>query len=245
MSAAAKHESTLDATRDLVCWTRMQSEAGQVLEEIIARKEMERRAGNGVFLWGVGNAPAVITSAYARLRVPIKVVFSIMKGRPRAVDATPRTLLVWRRYLDMFGVERELPPQALVTSRGETQGGDKKRHYALMCCSTTPLRIERGVGFDPTVYRNVGGNGGRVGASQVTALLQRIAPATPGDYEANLTADLVGSYWVRLTDAVVLGTGEVERAASVAGTHEWLRMVADLRRGSWKAAPSEFQPSFF
>ncbi|WP_192183018.1 hypothetical protein [Mesorhizobium amorphae] len=247
MSLAAKHHSALDDMQDLICWTRMQSEAGQGLADIVARKEMERRAGNGVFLWGVGNAPAVSTSAYARLRVPVKVVFSIMKGRPRVADVAPRSLLVWRRYLDMYGVERELPPQALVTSRGVTEGGEKKRHYALMCRRATPLRIEQGVGFDPTAYRNVGANGGPVGASQVTALLQRVAPATSGDYEANLTAELICSYWVRLTDPFVLRAGEiarVEQSARVATTNEWIRMVADLRRGACEIERPALQQSF-
>ena len=37
---------------------RMQAEAGQRLETIIARKEIERQAGEGLFLWGVGSAPS-------------------------------------------------------------------------------------------------------------------------------------------------------------------------------------------
>lgn len=250
MSIAAKHHSTLPERQELVCWTRMQSEAGQRLEDIVLRKELERRAGSGVFFWGVGNAPAVATSTYARLRVPVKVVFSIMKGRPRVVDASPRSIMVWRRYIDMAGVERELPSQALITSRAETGAGQKRRHYALMCYSARPLRIERGVGFDPAAYRNVGSNGGPVGASQVTALLQRVASAAPGDYEENLTAELVGSYWVRLTDPVVLDAKEasrVDQAAAASSTQEWLRLVSKLRATHRKTEtkPETIQPSFF
>jgi hypothetical protein len=36
---------------DIICWTRMQSEAGQGLNEIVARKEVERFSGNS-FFWG-------------------------------------------------------------------------------------------------------------------------------------------------------------------------------------------------
>ena len=240
-----KHDAPQDVPQELVCWTRMQSEAGQKLEEIVARKEMERRAGNGVFFWGVGNAPAVVASAYARLQVPVQVIFSIMKGRPRSVDAAPRSILVWRSYLDMFGVERDLPQHALITSRGETDKGDKRRHYALICSSSTPLRLEHGVNFDPTAYRNAGGNGGLVGASQVTALLQRVAPPMSGDYEVNLTASLSGSYWVKLTNPVVLEASDVEQAANAASSREWCSLVVGLRRSGQPIAPSELQSSFF
>lgn len=248
MSHAVKHHVALGESRELICWTRMQSEAGQGLEEIVARKELERLAGDGVFFWGVGNAPSVATAAYARLGVPVKVVFSIMKGRPRAVDACPRSLLVWRRYIDMFGAERELPAQALITSRGETDAGDKKRHYALMCSSDVPLKIGKGVPFDHSAFRNVGVNGGPVGASQVTALLQRVQPDGAGDYEANLSAQLTGSYWVRLTDPVVLEAScveSVERAVEEASPYQWLRLVADLRQtAQMPRLGLPMQPSF-
>lgn len=249
MSYAAKHNVSLDHEGELLCWTRMQSEAGQGLEDIVARKELERRAGDGVFFWGIGNAPAVATSTYARLGVPVSVIFSVMKGRPKAVDASPRSLLVWRKYLDMNGAERELPPQALITSRGETDAGDKKRHYALMCRSQAPLKLGKGVRFDPAAFRNVGGNGGPVGASQVTALIQRVQPDGVGDYEANISAELTGSYWVRLTDPVMLDASSVEsveHAVEDASPREWLRLVADLRGKSER--PRSIHPaqsSFF
>ncbi len=245
MPVTIKHFAPLDVPQDLVCWTRMQSEAGQKLEEIIARKEIERCAGNGVFFWGVGNAPAVVTSGYARLQMPVQVVFSIMKGRPRSVDAAPRSILVWRSYLDMFGVERELPHHALITSRGETDAGDKRRHYALICSSSAPLRLEHGVRFDPTAYRNAGGTGGPVGSSQVTALLQRAAPTSSGDYEVNLTANLFGSYWVKLTNPVVLEAKDVEQTANVASSKEWCSLVMGLRRSGQPIALPALQSSFF
>lgn len=245
MQIAANLIASDDASQDFVCWTRMQSEAGQTLDDILARKEIERRAGNGVFFWGVGNAPAVVTSVYARLQVPVKVVFSKMKSRPRPIDAQAQSLLVWRSYLDMFGLERDLPSHALVTSRGETGGGTKKRHYALMCATKTPLQMEHGIRFDPSAYRNVGGNCGPVGASQVTALLRRTSPPTQGDYEANLTATLFGSYWVRLTNPIVLDAAAVEECTPVRSTSEWCRLVNDLRGRTRNTATFSVQPSLF
>ena len=107
------------AREEYICWSRMQAEAGQGLAAIVARKECEREAGNGHFFWGVGNAPAVMISALARLKCPVGAVFSIMKGKPKTEDISPRRTLVWRKYLDVTGVERELPPNALITSRAE------------------------------------------------------------------------------------------------------------------------------
>lgn len=109
--------SAQNGPEEYVCWSRMQAEAGQGLAAIVARKEREREAGDGLFFWGVGNAPAVMTNALARLNHPVRVVFSIMKGKPKAEDLRPRQTLVWRKYLDTDGVERDLPPNALITSR--------------------------------------------------------------------------------------------------------------------------------
>lgn len=222
------------AREEFVCWSRMQAEAGQELEAIIARKELERRAGEGIFLWGVGNPPALVANVLARAGVPVRMIFSIMKSRPKLVDVAPTRTVAWRRYVDARGAERPLPTNSLVTSRGDSAGGAKRAHYALMCQSDQPLRIRRGVPFDPSAFRNAGGTGAPVGASQVTALLRRTGTDTPGaDYEVNLCAWLVDSYWVRLTDPVELDQAKLELLSQgarqdVAG---WLDLVGRIRSG--------------
>ena len=128
-----------------VCWTRMQAEAGQSLDAIVARKEYERRAGCGLFFWGVGNAPPVGITALARMGRQIPVIFSIMKTEARANDSRPTRTVIWRRYFDSDGFERPLPRHALVTSRGDNANGAKNVHYALMCWSDAPLRLEHGI----------------------------------------------------------------------------------------------------
>jgi hypothetical protein len=233
--------SHTDELEEYVCWSRMQAEAGQGLAAIVARKEREREAGDGLFFWGVGNAPALMTSALARLNHPVRVVFSIMKGKPRAEDASPRRTLVWRKYLDSDGIERELPPNALITSRAETKSATKKRHFALMCFSSDELRIMRGSAFDPQAYRNAGGTGASVGASQVTALLRRIGPsASISDYEVNLQAQLIGSYWVRLSDPSVLSSDKLSMLDNqvCVSKSAWLSLVSLLRDG-----PKHIEPS--
>ncbi len=80
----------------IVCWSRMQAEAGQQLDAIISRKELERQANAGMFVWGVGNAPARLTRVLARAGKPVRAVFSIMKSKPRRIDALADALLLWR-----------------------------------------------------------------------------------------------------------------------------------------------------
>jgi hypothetical protein len=217
---------------EYVCWSRMQTEAGQALEAIVERKERERKAGAGSFLWGVGNAPAHVTNVLARAGIPVRAVFSVMKSRPKAVDVAPSRTVVWRRYIDAEGVERPLPPHALVTSRGDSASGAKRAHHALMCRSDEPLAIKRGEAFDPAAFRNAGGNGAPVGFSQVTALLRRIEFDHQGsDYEVNLTAWLADSYWIRLTDPDELDADRLRVLADISRQpiEEWCGVVSRIR----------------
>src|SRR4051794_36935642 len=106
LSATKTNPSSLrmDCPDELVCWSRMQSEAGQSLADIVRRKESERLAGQGLFFWGVGNAPSSVTNSLARMLTPISAVFSIMKGKPKRIDVSPSRTLVWRGYIDLDGV---------------------------------------------------------------------------------------------------------------------------------------------
>lgn len=218
---------------EYVCWSRMQAEAGQMLDSIIARKERERQAGSGLFFWGVGNAPSTAINALARLRMPVPVVFSRMKSKPKAVDVTPSRTVVWRQYVDECGIERPLPLSALVTSRGDSAGGKKTRHYALMCYSEAALSLTRGIPFDPAAFRNVSGAGAPVGASQVTALLKQVAePDDAPEYEANVIAWLTGGYWVRLSDPRELDARAIADIAHFGGNvDDWMDLICRVRGG--------------
>lgn len=247
-SASEKHptSSRLIGQDELVCWSRMQSEAGQSLAAIIERKECERLAGKGLFFWGVGNAPASSTSSLARMRAPVSVVFSIMKGKPKQIDVSPSRTLVWRKYIDLEGVERDLPQHVLITSRGETKSASKKRHYALMCFRERPLEIQHGRFFDASAYRNVSSAGGPVGSSQVTALLRRVSTQSDSsDYEVNLTAQLTGSYWVRLSCPTLLTDDKLRLLVGERSGKNWSSLVDKLRSGSDDDPSDSIQRRFF
>jgi hypothetical protein len=240
--AITTSENRVTFPDEYVCWSRMQAEAGQPLELILARKELERQVGDGVFLWGVGNAPATIASKLARTNIPVRAVFSVMKSKPKVVDTSPQRVVAWRRFIDADGVERPLAGHVLVTSRGDSAGGPKRTHFALMCRSDEPLTLRRGESFDPTAFRNAGGTGAPVGASQVTALLRRVKSSDQSTaYEANITAWLTLSYWVRLVDPVEIDGSRRELLARLSNIRrsEWRETVATILSGQAASSVSE------
>jgi len=220
---------------NVVCWTRMQAEAGQDIRSIIARKELERRAGDGLFFWGIGSAPSRSLRSLAATGDDIDVIFSLMKTRPKARDIAPAGLFAWRTYFDIDGAEHPLPPHVLVTSRMEISSGTKSVHYALMCRADEELRLGDHGPFDPLAYRNISDAGAPVSHSQVTALVVRANPESQvSDYRINLRARLTGSYWVRLARPCVLT--EEARTALVAASvraeesdgEDWIQMVSEV-----------------
>ncbi|MDF1671346.1 MAG: hypothetical protein P1U83_17220 [Roseovarius sp.] len=222
------------AEQTLICWTRMQTEAGQPLAKIVHRKNLERQGNGGLFFWGVGNPPAQATRSIAAIRDSIKVVFSKMKSKPKKVDTQPSQTFVWRTYIDTSGAERHLPDNTLVTSRGSQRGKPKKVHYALMCHSESSLELGAGKPFVPSNYRNFTPTAGQVGNSQVTALLQQVADKTePEGYYEDITANLTGSFWVKLSDPRRLDQDEIDECNQFDSNHlsDWSELVTRLRQG--------------
>lgn len=228
----------------------MQAEAGQSIEAIVARKELERRAGEGLFCWGVGSAPPRSLGEFSRLGKDIDVVFSLMKSRPKPADVTPAGLVVWRSYTDSEGRERALPANALITSRAKADG---RSHYALMCHSQQALALGDFGGFDPSIWRNVSEAGRPVGASQVTALLRRVADTMGiAGYRVNLRAVLAKGYWIKLGSPLEVPKRkqgellEVLKDLAHVSPSDWLRLVMRLKTdGSRRRNAGEQQLALF
>ncbi|MCD7111673.1 hypothetical protein LRX75_21815 [Rhizobium sp. DKSPLA3] len=220
------------ASPRFVCWTKMQAEAGQDLFNIFRRKEFERKAGNGVFFWGIGS-PLDFSRLQSSDRVDL--VFSTMLSAPKSEDRYPESVLVWRKYVNATGQEVDLPPHVLLMSRATTKLGPKKRHYALVCYSDKDLALGDEGEFDPTVYRNAGPNGGKVGFSQVTSLLERTSEAsTPSRYRINFRAELRQPFLVKLCDPVLLEPVDRRRVDDhrAGESATWLRFATQIRAGS-------------
>lgn len=230
---------------DIVCWTRMHAEAGQELSRIVERKELERRAGQGTFFWGVGSAPPNAVPVLSRTDNMLPVLFSVMRSRPKPQDVAPDRVLAWRRFVDHSGVVRSLPPHALVTSRATTRA----YHYALVCRSDRPLALTNLGWFDPAAYRNIGGTGAAVGASQVTALLRKSGISQAKSYLVAMSAFLFGDLWVKLVDPIELGAVERAEVRDVGPLDpvSWIEFARHIRysRPSAPCARDLDQPRLF
>jgi hypothetical protein len=234
--ALLSHKLTDDRLSNVLCWSRIQSEAGQGLDYILIRKEHERVAGEGLFWWGVGTAPGPAARALARTQCQLDIIFSVMKSQPKQADVAPRGLLIWRRFVDSDGNERDLPRHVLVTSRAETRLGAKLAHYALVCWSEEPLRLTDQGPFDPSAYRNLGGTGAPIGASQVTALVRRVsAESRTCAYRINMKARLAEALWVKLADPVPVC--DTKRALM----DRWLSPPVALSASDWRELVAQFR----
>lgn len=78
-------------------WSRLGTEAGELLPSILSRKRLEELA-YGFFAWGIGSAITTQWHELTRLEASPMVLFSPIKGRLRTVDATPSSLLLWQEW---------------------------------------------------------------------------------------------------------------------------------------------------
>lgn len=173
------------------------------MESIFRRKEEERLANNGLFLWGIGNAVGPSIEELVRRTPEPEVLFSPIKSSPRRSDVCPENVAVWTRAECVDGTPFELPRCTLVTSR-QGQVKAKAAHYALVCHS--PVSLTKASDDEPVSIDALQNllSGRRVGASQVTAVvaLRRGATDTAAPYAVALRARLIWPYFLRLTDPV-------------------------------------------
>lgn len=186
------------------CWTRFGTEAGEEITSILKRKEIERLATGGLFLWGIGNSVGPAMRDLVRLELQPRVVFSPMRSKPKVIDVAPCGVLQWTLAQDLDGNEWRLPDGIKVTSRQGIAGGRKKRtHYALVCRSPSPLVVEdeQSLCYDAMVNLQ---SKSKLGASQVTAVVEHFkSDAEKGTpYSVAFTADLVFPYFVKLENPV-------------------------------------------
>jgi hypothetical protein len=179
------------------CWTRFGTEAGEPIDAILERKEAERRANDGVFLWGIGNsiAPA-LEELLAREPAP-EVLFSPIRSAPNASDVDPPAVASWKAGRGMGGEAFALPEHSTVTSRYDP-ARPAQRHYALVCASPAPLLVHAEATLTFAQLRNLR-SGAPLGFSQVTAVVSREDGEDGEDeYPVAFRAALVAPYFVSL-----------------------------------------------
>lgn len=220
---------------EVFCWTKMQAEAGQSLELILARKELERAAGNGLFFWGVGTSLGRRLFALLKLVPRPKVVFSIMRAKPKPKDALPDAVALWASYTDALGRTRRLPSHALVLSRASTKSGPKRHHYALACHSEHSVRLQPAGSLQLGHFRNWGSDNPRIGSSQVTAIIEHRPAVEEGPrYGLDVVAELADPYFVRLEEPVLVPSKERELLDSLVNRSkdpaDWNEIVSGVRQ---------------
>jgi hypothetical protein len=174
---------------------------------ILRRKEDERLATGGMFLWGIGNSVGPALRELVRKEQRPKVVFSPMRSKPKAIDAAPSTVWAWSSAVGIDGNDWAIPDGLSVLSRGAGESGRAKAsHYALVCRTDKPLEeVGEGEVIYETLVNLISKN--RLGHSQVTAVVSRNAATALTQetrYPVGFVAELVYPYFIKLGDPVAL-----------------------------------------
>ncbi len=218
------------------CWTKMGTEAGQQLADIIRRKELERASGGGIFAWGIGNSvgPAIRYARSTESVQDLETLFTPMKAAPKSIDVAPTSIVMWLGFVSEQGETELLPPHMLVTSRGQSELGLQKRsHYALICKSSSSLVSQRNdEAIDHRAVRNLVSSN-PVGASQVTSVVRYSYSESSGaSYPVLFRAKLTGQAFVRLAMPVLLTGSSLAKYREVCAAQtreEWTAGMMELR----------------
>ena len=185
-------------------WTKVGVEAGESLDEILVRKESERLANGGIFLWGVGNNVGSSMGALASQGAP-DVLFSLIRTSPRDCDRVPDVVFRWTKAETLEGLPFELPRGSLVTSRGYPR---KRFHYAIVCYSDKPLRLDALGTIHAGSLRNLT-SGKSVGSSQVTSVVVRDDSLNKGrEYTVAMRFRSCSPFFIRLSSPVCISNSQ-------------------------------------
>lgn len=130
------------------CLTKFGPESGETANEIIFRKDLERRSGTAAnmneFWWGIGEKGTAqsINLLVAQYGANVALFCAIKKQDPPKKHATS-DVLVWRKYRALGStLLHDVPPHVLISSAAMTKGGDSRTiHFALVCKSPNQLKI--------------------------------------------------------------------------------------------------------
>jgi hypothetical protein len=232
-----------------VCLTKVGSESGEAAEEILARKDLERRSGVGAhkneFWWGIGEkgTAQAIQTLISQHGANV-VLFSAIKDQKPPNKGSATDALVWRKYRMLGGdILQDIPKHVLITSVAVTKRGTiRTKHFALVCNSSAPLRIGgRAFRFSNRHYRNLSKDGklGKSARGQRTtaALVRWTSSPISGaacDSLIDFSADLCAPYCVELFDPMrILPSSVAKLNQQIAhGLHptQWLHAIAIIKQ---------------
>ena len=192
-----------DAIPDCFCWTRFGTESGEVIGQIFERKEAERAANGGVFIWGIGNSIGPSIRELVQRTPKPEVLFSPIKSLPKPQDVAPSAVAVWTSSETLNGEIYHLPEHSSVTSRYDPLV--PAAHYALVCSSPIPIAPVQSAGKVALAALTNLRTGRPIGASQVTAVVSfRPLDSERGYvYDVSVRAELVWPYFIKLCRPVI------------------------------------------
>jgi hypothetical protein len=202
-------------------WSLMGQDAGQSLDEIIIRKEAERRTG-GEFWWGLGTPLGDRVESVAILNGgTLPALFSALENQKQAPG---QNTYVWNGWHSIrTGRHGSVPKHVLVLG-----GNPDRPYYALVCRCDTELILGDHGPFDPAQCLTVA-NGVPPGVSQRAALLRGQVKHPHGRYRIAFNAYLVAPWFVRLTDPRMLTAAQLARVRQYKRGDDWLGLVKSLR----------------
>lgn len=233
---------TTDRIPGAFVWTKIAADAGQRLDWILKRKELEQQSG-GTFWWGIGESKKEKISLLLA-RDPCPAVFlSKMRSDAHPRDSHPAAVVLWEAY-EPSGSQVPLPSHVIVTSRGHDRKGNlKSRHYALVCKNPAGILRSGGGVLDTATLCNFGDGGKPIGPSQITAVVERAARSCQSaslSYPITARATLVAPHAVRLAAPRVLSPVELklldEVSAEGKSSNDWLAVTKQLRRSAQSQA---------
>ena len=204
---------------DAFVWSKMGTEAGEPLEDIMHRKEIERQANDGKFVWGIGNSPGnSIVNFMQDTKKPVAIFTETRpNSKTRSIDEE-ESERVWRDKL--------LPRYSFVTSHPE-----RKEHYALLCECDEDLRTQchgklhtgefvHYVTCNPKLPPNS------------TNMMKKGEGRSCKPYPIRFVASLYGEGWVKLTDYVDISPEtikEVKRSADDGDIEKWKALINKIK----------------
>ncbi len=181
-------------------FTKMQTDAGESINAIRNRKELERMAGGGSFWWGVGELKGSAVADLRRIEPNPQVLFALAISAPSRNSTDPGEVLMWRKFVSSKGAH-DLPQNVVVTSGALTRSGTPKtKYFALVCTAEASILRNGGGTVDAGRMVNLGAEGRPIGASQTTATVKYFLAnrAMPPRYDVAARALLREPYFVNL-----------------------------------------------
>lgn len=232
----------------IFCWSRMGAESGQDLELILARKELERKACDERFIWGIGNSLGEkIWEFIRRIKEP-KVLFSKIKSKAKSVDSNPSKVYLWTQYIDKEGALHNLPEKSLVLSKAQSQKALKKKHYALFCHKKNEITKEDWQPINFAKLKNLYSNTTKLGYSQITAIVERngYKGRESNYYDVEFSADFAGPCFIALANPMDFPIAELNKLNNIIKENnltvdDWNIYVSDIKKRITKPKFFHFQ----